>query len=626
MSRKTGLTETAQLLRIVTFVAVVAALYFGRSVFIPLSLAMLLAMVLGPVLTLLIRMKVPRLLGLLAIGLVLGSVAIGLAWKLSLEFSDLTGQLPSYKATLEDKIQSVGGLQNSSFSRVSAALGDLESELSRTEKDEPRRPGPIGSSSACPVTVKVVPPSNTIASVESVLGSMGAAGMVIIFTIFILMGREDLRNRLIHLTSGGRLTVVTQAVDEATRRLQRYLFLQCAVNAMFGVVVGAGLALIGIPEAWLWGLMAAILRFLPYIGAPASAAIPVVLSLAAFPGWSHAAITVAFFVVLELVVANFIEPLLYGSQVGLAPLAILVSAVFWTLIWGFPGLILATPLTVTLVVMARYIPSLAFLRVLLGDQPEISPPELYYQRLLASDQTEARQVLEQYMRDKSAEHAYSDVLIPALCLVEQDRHRNELDEVTLNFILQSTREFVEDLEESTALIGADDKLLKKDKSESSVLCLPARDEGDEIAGILLAQTIQRIGISSQHISLGTTSETLTAIASLHPDVVCISALPPFAIEHTRTLYREIVAKFPKLIVIVCLWQFAGDVTKAQRRLKVNPDHPIVGTLTEAEEAVKCKVQGSTMPARESLVEATEYLEDDSAAATLAEDLESQPSL
>ena len=260
----------------------------------------------------------------------------------------------------------------------------------------------------------------------------------------MLIGREDLRNRFIHLASGGRLTVMTQALDEAANRIQRYLFLQSAVNVGFGAIVGI---VIGIPDAWLWGLFAAIFRFLPYVGAPLASFIPILLSLAIFPGWGHTWGTIAFFMILELSVANFIEPFLYGAHVGLSALAILVAAVFWMLIWGFPGLILLATLTVTLVVMGRYVPSLNFLRILLGDQPEISRSSLYYQRLLALDQNEARQVLEQYLKEKPLTELYSEVLIPAMSLVEQDRHRNELDEATQSFIMQSTRELIEELDE-----------------------------------------------------------------------------------------------------------------------------------------------------------------------------------
>jgi predicted PurR-regulated permease PerM len=598
MNRKTGLTEAAQLLRIVTFVVVVAALYFGRTVFIPLALALLLSLLLAPAMTFLIKLRFPRLLSLIVVAAVLGGVAFGLAWQLSIEFTDLTDQLPGYKATLEEKIQSFGTFRNSNFSRVSETFGDLENELlkggaSVTDATGAKRTPPAGSSPSRPVNVKVVPPSNTIASVEGVLGSMGAAGMVIIFTIFILMGREDLRNRFIHLTSGGRLTVVTQALDEATRRIQRYLFLQSAVNAAFGVVVGIGLTLIGIPEAWLWGLMAAILRFLPYVGAPAAAGIPIVLSLAAFPGWGHAVGTMAFFFVLELLVANVVEPLLYGAQVGLSPLAILVSAVFWTLIWGFPGLILATPLTVTLVVMGRYIPSLSFLKILLGDQPEISPADLFYQRLLASDQIEARQVLELYLKDHYLDELYSDVLIPTLSLVEQDRHRGELDAPTLSFIMQSTREFVEDLSDDIVISGPDTQRFMEARAQARVICVSAQDEGDEIAASMLSRLIERMGLVSHCISSGSSQETIAALVDADPTLICISALPPFAVEHTRVLYQKIRSRLPDVAVVVCLWRFTGEVSKAQRRLKVDARHPISNTLTDALLAVKEQVQGGT---------------------------------
>ena len=342
MKRRSSLTETAQLLRIITLVVVVAALYLGRSVFIPLALALLLSLLLGPVMTFLGRLRVPRIVAIGIVGIALCSVAFVFAWKLSTEFTDLAGQLPVYKETLEQKIHALGGLRNTSLSKVSQTFEELESELVKSgsgsvQESRAKRPPAPGSSPARPMAVEVVSSSGALASIGSVLGVMGSAGMVVIFTIFVLLGREDLRNRFIHLSGGGRLKVMTQALDEATSRVQRYLFLQSAVNAIFGVIVGVVLYLIGIPDAWLWGLFAAVLRFLPYVGAPAAAAVPILLSLAIFPGWGHALGTMAFFFSLEVIVANFAEPFLYGTHVGLSTLAILVAAVFWTLIWGFPG-------------------------------------------------------------------------------------------------------------------------------------------------------------------------------------------------------------------------------------------------------------------------------------------------
>jgi predicted PurR-regulated permease PerM len=570
MNRKSGSTETAKLLRVVTAVVVVAALYVGRTVFIPLALALLLSLLLAPVMEFLGRIHVPRLMAIFLVVVALCALAGGLGWKASTEFSDLANQLPIYKETLEGKIKVLSGLRSSNFSKVSNAVSDLERELTKSgppEQDHSRKAPTPGSSIARPMAVEVVPPSDTLASFETILGPMGALGMVGVFTIFILIGREDLRNRFIHLASGGRLTVMTQALDEAANRIQRYLFLQSAVNIGFGAIVGIALYLIGIPDAWLWGLFAAILRFLPYVGAPLASFIPILLSLAIFPGWGHTWGTIAFFLILELSVANFIEPLLYGAHVGLSALAILVAAVFWTLIWGFPGLILSTPLTVTLVVMGRYVPSLNFLRILLGDQPEISRSSLYYQRLLALDQNEARQVLEQYLKDKPLTELYSEVLIPAMSLVEQDRHRNELDEATQSFIMQSTRELIEELDEvqveETPAIGESLRIRPLD-----VLCIPARDEADEIVALLLSQVLQRSGINTQILPLGPPSDAWSDVADMNPGIVCISALPPFAIDHARVLYQKLRAKSPKLDVVICLWNFEGDLEKAARRLKL----------------------------------------------------------
>jgi predicted PurR-regulated permease PerM len=591
MKRRSSLTETAQLLRIITGVVVVAALYLGRSVFIPLALALLLSLLLGPVMTFLCKLKLPRIVAIAIVGIALCSVAFGFGWKMSAEFTDLADKLPIYKKTLDQKIHALSGLRSRSLSRVSQTVDDLEKELVQTgsaspEESHTKREPPPGSSATRPMAVKVVPSSNPLDSIGSVLGVMGSAGMVVIFTIFVLLGREDMRNRFIHLSGGGRLKVMTQALDEATWRVQRYLFLQSAVNAIFGVIVGVGLYLIGIPDAWLWGLAAAVLRFLPYVGAPAAAAVPILLSLAIFPGWGHALGTMSFFFSLEVIVANFAEPYLYGTQVGLSTLAILIAAVFWTLIWGFPGLILSTPLTVSLVVMGRYVPSLNFLKVLLGDEPEISRSDLYYQRLLASDQNEARQVLEQYLEGKPLGELYSEVLVPALGLVEQDRHRNELDEATLNFIMQSTREFVEELGDLNGASANSGESVIKDGPGSSIVCLPARDESDELVALLLTQLLQNDHIDCHSVPVGTSAEMMSAITEFHPDVVCISALPPFAIEYARNLYLKVRAQFPDADIIVCLWHFGGDLEKMHRRLKIVDGHRVLATLPDVIEHVR----------------------------------------
>jgi hypothetical protein len=307
-----------------------------------------------------------------------------------------------------------------------------------------------------------------------------------------------------------------------------------------------------------------------------AAVMPIILSLAVFGGWGHALVTVGLFVTLELLVSNFIEPPLYGTHVGLSPLAILIAAIFWTLIWGFPGLVLSTPLTVCLVVMGRYIPSLKFLSILLGDEPALSAHVQYYQRLLATDQSEARQVLEEYLKDKSVDELYASVLIPALSLAEQDRHRNALDMEVQSFIYQTTREIIEELDDNLPEVLTDGDVERR----AEVLSIPARDDADEVVGMLLVRLLSRQGHTAMSIPIGTVTEMLDQVSRINPAVVCISALPPFALNHAANLYMKLRSQRADLHVVVCLWQFEGDSTATAIRLKLAKDHGLFTTLPQ----------------------------------------------
>ena len=562
-------------------VVVIAALYLARVVFIPLALALLFSLLLTPVVSFLEKIMIPRLLAIVFVVLVLLSLIGFVGWKTSQQFIDLTQQLPTYQKTLEDKIHSLPGARNQSLTKASDTVHELEKEVaeatpgSSLATDSKKSSAP-GSSPSRPMAVEVVPPVNPLESVQNMLGPVFTGGVIAVFTIFILMGREDLRNRFIRLAGGGRLNAMTQALDDATHRINRYLLLELSVNAIYGLIIGTALHFIGIPNASLWGLGATILRFLPYVGPPMAALMPILLSLAVFSGWSHALATVGLFFVLELLVSNIVEPLLYGTHIGLSPLAILVAAIFWTLIWGFPGLVLSTPLTVCLVVMGRYVPSLSFLSILLGDEPVLSPHVQYYQRLLAADQSEARHVLEQYLKEKSVEELYGSVLIPALALAEQDRHRNVLDEETQKFIYQSTREIIEDLEDNPIVPFSEAKAGHR----IDVLCIPARDDADEVVGILLSRLLLRQGQTAKWIPIATVSEMLSRVSEENPGIVCISALPPFALNHAGNLYAKLHAMLPDLHIIVCLWEFDGDVQGTATRLKLANDHGLFTTLPQ----------------------------------------------
>lgn len=376
--------------------------------------------------------------------------------------------------------------------------------------------------------------------------------IVIVLTIFMLMGREDLRNRFIRLVAHGRFSAMTQALDDAGSRVSRYLLLQFIVNSGFGLVIGLGLYFIGIPNALLWGVVAAVLRFLPYIGAPLSAVVPILLSLALFTGWTRPAMTIGLYVVVELIVANFLEPLLYGGQTRISSFAILFAAIFWTLLWGPIGLVLSTPFTVCLVVLGRHVPRLEFLNILLGDEP-VPPGAHYYQRLLANDQEEAEEVLHDYLKEHSLGELYDSALIPALSLAEQDSYTNDLEEGVATFILQSTQEFVEefgytrkddliipasqpasDSEPSVIDLKIAPKLSPMRRTRCSVLCVPCRNESEEVVCTMLAQLLERAGCHAQVASLATTAEMLTQVRT--------SILKSFAFprcHHSRSCIRAI---------------------------------------------------------------------------------------
>jgi predicted PurR-regulated permease PerM len=584
----------------VTAVVAISTLYIARVVFIPLALAFLLALLLTPPVAFLERIKLPRPLAIFGVVFALLCLMGLVGWRASEQFVDLTNRMSTYQEALKDKIHAIKGTSSQSLDNASNAVKELESEIVKVTPGSSPEKGPKksatapGSSSSHPLAVEVVPPTNPIGSVENMVGPLANAGLVTIFTIFILFGREDLRNRLIRLASAGRLNLMTQAMDEASQRLNRYLLLQFFVNSGYGLLIGFALHFIGVPNAALWGWAAGILRFLPYIGPLLAALMPILLSLAVFPGWYHALATIGLFLVLELMVANVVEPLLYGSHVGLSPLAILVAAVFWTLVWGLPGLVLSTPLTVCLVVIGRYVPSLNFLNVILGDEPVLESHSKYYQRLLASDQNEAKQILEHCLKDKSLEEVYSSVVIPALSLAEHDRHRDELDEETQNFIYQSTREIVEELGDTplqTSLEAEGRNLSEtpvaglRETRGLDVLCIPARDEADDVIATLLSQILRRQGHFAQSIRIGPVATMLSAVLELNPTVVCISALPPFALSHARGLYTRLRQQFPELHIVICLWHFDGDLRQAEIGFRMAKGHGFFTTLPDVSQHI-----------------------------------------
>jgi len=603
--RPSASKDVFYLLAVVVAVVAIATLYFARIVLIPFALALLFTFILTPLVKILERAHFGRILSVLLVVLLSVGACGAVGWTVAKQFTQVVDQLPDYKANIRTKLTSLHWSNHHALDNASQTMTEIGKDLAATPAVLPSGDSTVTQSSPKraaaqprPIPVEVVkPPALPLESMQNVLGLLASVLIVLVFTIFMLIRREDLRNRLISLAGDGNLHLITQTLDDASARVSRYLLLQFVVNTCYGIFIGVGLHFIGLPGALLWGVIVGTLRFLPYVGPPLGGIMPLLLSLAVFDGWTRPLIVLGLFVFTEVIVSNFIEPFLYGIHTGISSLAILVAAIFWTAIWGPIGLVLSTPLTVCLLVVGRHVPRLRFLQILLGDEPPLTPDSRFYQRLLAMDHEEARQVLEKCLEGKTLEELYDSVLIPALNLAEQDRHGNRLDDANEKFICQSTRELIDEFweprsEESAAAVEGGQRrelslavALRADRSRK-IVCVPARDEADEIVAIMLAQVLETAGHPAQYVPLGTTAEMLAQIKEEKPDVVCISALPPFAIPHARALYAKLRAQDSSLRIIVGLWNFSDDPSKVNRRLGLAEGSRAFSTLAELRQALE----------------------------------------
>jgi predicted PurR-regulated permease PerM len=614
-------TASSRLLTLIAIVVVIAALYFGRLVLVPLALAVVLAFLLTPVVGWLQKCHFGRVPAVLAVLVLAFGLVSSLGWVVTGQLMDIVDQFPSYKSNIHDKIQSLRIPDGSRLKNATNTVSELSNELSAASDSVVDKKSGKTSGSR-PIAVQVAqPPSNAPQYLRAMIGPLTGvletSAMVIVFTLFMMIKREDLRNRVIRLAGQGQLNVVTQALDDGSRRLGRYLLLQFLVNTAFGVIFGSGAYWIGIPHALLWGVLACLLRFVPYVGTPIATAFPVGMALAVFPGWQQVALMFGLFVILELIIANLIEPWLFGAHTGISSLAILVAAVFWAILWGPLGLILSTPLTVGLILIGRYVPQLSFLEVLLGDEPVLPVEAHFYQRLLALDQDEARDIAESYLKDKPIGSFYDSVLIPALALAERDRHLNLLETRTADFVNQNTRDLIEELGDGTPdddLVMFNNNNGNKDGARNQgdanydganhdvlsglrVVCIPAADEADELVAMMLAQLLERLGYDVRHLPVTPRANLLNELPTFAPQVAVISALPPFAVGQTRSLCKRLRQRQPDLKILVGLWNFEGGAVKAQDRVGPKAADMIATSLQQAVSLLVGTSHGSSAETR-----------------------------
>lgn len=584
----------SSLLTAASVAIVIGALYLGKGLLVPLTMAVLLSFLLSPICNWLERHGLGRFPSVLVTAIVGFTLLGGLIWTAFGQIASLAPKIPEYQANVEAKLGSVNTYAVLALRRVTRAANAMGEKFTAGVPLGVEGSGVQGDG-AVPVAVRVISdPSSPLEIVVGMSGSfgtllqvLGAVAIVIVLVVFFLVQREDLRDRFIRLIGKTRVTLTTQTLEDAGKRVTRYLTILFLLNLIFGISIGLGLYWIGLPNAILWGIMAGLLRFIPYLGPWIAAAMPVALSMAISPGWMAPLLTVGLFVVLELLNNNLLEPWLYGKNTGVSSVAVLVAAFFWMWLWGPIGILLATPLTVCMLVVGRHVPELAFLGTLLGSDPVFEPYERVYQRLLVGGSDDALDLFESFRDRQGLAEVYDAIMIPALRLAETQWSLGELSDARHDFAIASLREMVQlqGEERKETRLGSQlplespsgNEALKGNDSERprpSVLCLPARNETDGIASQMLAQVLSSLGCAVETVTLEDLHGDAGGISGMRGlearcadvDLVCISAMSPAAVMHARHVCKRLSPLHPNVRILVGLWGFRGDVSKALVRI------------------------------------------------------------
>ena len=564
---------------------IISTLYFGRELLVPLALAALLTFMLAPLVT-----RCQRWLG--RVGAVLFVVAMIFAvtgaagWVLTRQAVDVAAKLPDYKDNIRSKLHSISIPNSGPFSRLSKTVEELKKDLQGGNPQDPLlKPNAASTPSQPPLPVEIVNgPDERLQFVQvvlaPVLGPLGTGSLVLLLLIFMLLEREDLRNRMIRLIGQGRISATSRAMDDAGSRVSKYLQMQLVVNATYGIAVTIGLYFIGLPNALLWGALATVLRFIPYLGPWIAAAFPILLSLAVSDNWMAPLLTVGLYVVIELISNNVLEPWLYGSSTGVTPIALIVAALVWTWLWGPVGLVLATPMTVCLVVMGRHIPRLAFLSIVLSDEEALTPAEDCYHRLHRVGEHDEMELVDTYLKTNPPSALFDSVLIPVVTAAEADHRAGLLETEQLEFIERGIDGILEELEDRQIPPVGEPGL--PNDAGFRICCVPAKARRDELAGGMLALELRRNGYPVLNASAKMLSGELVGwVRESAANLVCISVVAPSRMIHARYLCSKLRANFPELKIIVGLWGATVKETEDLRMLRESGANQIVSTIKDA---------------------------------------------
>jgi predicted PurR-regulated permease PerM/methylmalonyl-CoA mutase cobalamin-binding subunit len=592
---------------LVAVVTTIAALYFAKAILLPIFLAILLSFLLAPLADRLEYWRVPRIPAVLIVVGMSFAVLGGIGWAVSQQSYALIKEIPRHKEIIKSKIETIRP-DSPAFTRFVQALYEIRDSVAGTgapkslnEQSTPtgetdsKAPGNdpdksssqadasiagrnVGSAAAPGKDVQVQlieSPGSLLAQVQSVVGSLlsplATGGIIIVLVLFLLLDRENQRTRIVQLFGRSHLHAASEAMHDVTKRVGRYLRLLFLVNSSYGLAIAIGLWFIGVPGAIMWGVLGFSLRFVPYLGPWIAASIPILVSVATSTGWTQPILVIGMFVVVELISNNLIEPLVYGNTMGISTVGVVIAAIFWTWLWGPVGLILAMPMTVCLVVVARYVPQLRFITVLLADRPPLSAAEHVYQRLLAFDYQEPLKLARKTIKESSLVAYYDDVLVPALIMSEHDRHAELLNDDQAAFVLEAAEDLVSELGEAAVAARLEGTSTESDQPPSGeertesailatrILCVPLRDEGDEIASRMLAQLliVEGFPVVTSGAEL-LTSEVVDRVAATDADVVVISILPPITHRDSRLLWKRLRRHYPNLPIIVGIWSGSED--------------------------------------------------------------------
>ncbi|HYZ24070.1 MAG TPA: AI-2E family transporter [Rhodopila sp.] len=575
------------LLTLAVGVVVVAGLYLGQTVLIPITLAVLLSFVLAPLVNLLRRIWFGRVLSVLVAVILALGVILAVGGLIGTQIADLAQDVPRYASTIHAKVATVQGFAARQMAAIMRGLPETP-----PQKPPPSQPGTPEAPKPNLVQIYQPPPTATQLAervLTPIVSPLATTGIVLIVTIFILLQREDLRDRLIRLFGSSDLHRTTAAMNDAARRLSRYFLTQLGINTAFGVITGAGLFLIGVPSPLLWGIVGLLLRFVPYIGAPLAAALPVALAAAVAPGWSMMLGVIALYAVTELIMGQVVEPLLYGHSTGLSPFSVVVAATFWTWLWGPIGLILSTPLTLCLVVLGRHVERLEFLDVILGDRPALTPVESFYQRMLAGDPDEARDQAELLLRDRALSSYYDEVALKGLQLAAVDATRGVLTEAQSERIRRAFTALLEDLDEyedtepkngrnedaATTPTRSEQDVPRHPppggtvpetlppawQGEAPVLCIAGRGPLDDAAAAMLAQLLRKNGLKTR-VAPHSAAErgTIAALDVTGVQMICLCYLELSGTpSHLRYLLRRLRQHAPHTRLLVGLWPIEQEI-------------------------------------------------------------------